>query len=141
VIALTLPFPLSFNRLYKPVIVSGVATLKKTTEARSYAKDCWKAILKQGFRATKKRKVPAGPLVMDITYYLPDLQMRDLDNLQKIILDVVSEALGFNDAEVIELHLKKTLARGRPRCEVLIWGSDTVVITPEIVERKEGAHA
>lgn len=134
-ISLTLPFPPSVNHLYEPKKINGKNTIGKSAKAKAYEKECWYALGQQGYypNMMNRRSVPDGPLTMMVTYYVPDRRKRDLDNLQKAALDLISSALGFDDSEIETLALKKFLDRDDPRCEVVIWPADTVVIEPVLM--------
>lgn len=131
-ISLTLPFPPSVNHLYEPRKINGRTKIVKTAKANVFEQECWFVLAKQGYYSNMmdRRSVPDGPLTVMLTYYVPDRRKRDLDNLQKAALDLISKALGFDDSEIQTLTLKKFLDRSNPRCEVIIWPASTVVIEP-----------
>ena len=47
------------------------------------------------------------PIAVEITYALPHRDQVDLDNLSKVLLDALSEAIGVDDRYVLDLTLRK----------------------------------
>lgn len=131
-IFLVIPFPPSVNHLYEPRKKNGKTVISKTAKAKAYEGECWYTLGQQGYypHMMDSRLAPDGPLTMMLTYYVPDRRKRDLDNLQKAALDLVSQALGFDDSEIQTLVLKKFVDREDPRCEVVVWPANVVVIEP-----------
>lgn len=118
VVRLTLPLPPSVNSMYRAVGRRDSAIVTKSSKARLYEQDAGNIILAQG-----RPKVPDGPLSVSIVYHLPDAKKRDVDNLQKAVIDVLSRVLGFDDSVIVDLHAYKRIDRGDPRCEVSIRSS------------------
>src|SRR5262249_31661304 len=58
------------------------------------------------------------PLSMSLTYYFETPRKRDLDGGLKITLDALERALGFDDRDVVDLHLAKKIDPLYPRVEV-----------------------
>jgi len=57
-------------------------------------------------------------LSVALTYFFETPRKRDLDGGLKITLDALSRALGFDDRDVVDLHLAKKIDPLRPRVEV-----------------------
>jgi crossover junction endodeoxyribonuclease RusA len=57
-------------------------------------------------------------LSVTLTYYFETPRKRDLDGGLKITLDALSRALGFDDRDIVDLHLAKKIDPLRPRVEV-----------------------
>lgn len=53
-----------------------------------------------------------------LTFYFETPRRRDLDGGLKIALDALATALGFDDRDVVDLHLTKQIDPLRPRLEV-----------------------
>jgi Holliday junction resolvase RusA-like endonuclease len=131
VIELVLPLPPSVNGMYRAVgtgagVGSARGRIVKSAKTRRYEEEAGYAVLAQ---RRGQPKVPAGPLAFVVTYWLASGtgRKRDVDNLQKCLIDVVSRTLGFDDSRIIDLHAYKRVAspgdpKG-PRCEVRIRGT------------------
>ena len=107
---LTLPFPPSANRLYRRV---GPRTLI-SREGRRYRETVCALLAAAGVRPL------FGPIAVQIDYFPPDRRVRDLDNLQKGLLDALQHGGAFeNDSQIKELHTRM----GKPilggKC--LVW--------------------
>jgi crossover junction endodeoxyribonuclease RusA len=113
---LTLPYPPSINRYYRHV---GYRTLI-SREGRTFRRNVC-ALLGGG--GPPVRKPPAGgriALCMDA--FPPDRRIRDLDNLQKPVLDALQHAGTYEDDSQIDLLLtrrREVVANGRLSVEVL----------------------
>jgi crossover junction endodeoxyribonuclease RusA len=57
-------------------------------------------------------------LSLTLTYYFESPRKRDLDGGLKITLDALARALGFDDRDVVDLHLAKKIDPLHPRVEV-----------------------
>jgi len=112
----TLPWPPSINRYYRHV---GYRTLI-SREGRAFRRNVC-ALLGGG--GPPVRKPPAGgriALCMDA--FPPDRRIRDLDNLQKPVLDALQHAGIYEDDSQIDLLLtrrREVVADGRLAVEVL----------------------
>lgn len=125
-IKLTLPLPISANMMYRTNPTTGKP--QKTRAAKSYEKEVQKVIL----IASRDRSIPVEgrvklyeelelPLLMDVTFYFPDLRKRDCDNANKAVQDCVARAFGFDDSNIFDVFLHKRLDRENPRCEVVLY--------------------
>ncbi len=66
---------------------------------------------------------------MRYEFFLRSLYERDLDNGVKLVQDAICEALGFDDRDVVEIHMAKRVDRENPRLVVLMklldyWDSE-----------------
>ncbi|HEV2529419.1 MAG TPA: RusA family crossover junction endodeoxyribonuclease [Thermomicrobiales bacterium] len=117
---LTLPLPPGVNNQY--VTVGRRRVLSKT--ARAFHHDA-KAAIELARRdgtvtPTIERALAASTLGVMLEFYFETPNRRDLDGGLKITLDVLGEALGFDDRTVVDLHLSKRIDPLRPRVEIEI---------------------
>ena len=97
-IELELPFPPSVNHYYRRV---GFRTLISREGRRFREKVC-------GLLARAGVGPMTGPLVLEIEYYPPDQRPRDLDNLQKALLDALQHGgLYKDDNQIVTLIVEK----------------------------------
>ena len=67
-----------------------------------------------------KLKVPDGKLSISITWGFSS-KASDIDNPTKLVLDILQKKYGFNDKDIYELHLTKTIVKnGEDFFEVII---------------------
>lgn len=96
-IILELPYPPSVNTYWRHVSVKGAVKVLISEKGRAYRKAVWEAVIQH-----KERKAPAGRLEVGITAYMPDNRIRDLDNLNKALLDALAHAQVFKDDGLID---------------------------------------
>ena len=117
---LTLPLPPGVNNQY--VTVGRRRVLSKT--ARAFHHDAGAAIelaRRDGIVTPAiERALARSPLGLMLEFYFETPNRRDLDGGLKITLDVLGEALGFDDRTVVDLHLSKRIDPLRPRVEIEI---------------------
>lgn len=66
-------------------------------------------------------RVPAGPLALTILLTFGDRRRADIDNRAKAALDALALALGFDDARVDEIVIRRVgVDKGRPLCEMIL---------------------
>lgn len=120
-IRLTLPLPPSINNQY---VVVGKRKRVLTKVARTFKKDATKAISMLRDRSTispvEERALAANLLGVYMTFYFETPMKRDLDGGLKIALDTIATNLGFDDRNVVDLHLTKQIDPLHPRLEVEI---------------------
>lgn len=115
---IVLPLPPSVNNQY--VTVGRRRVLSAT--ARSFNSNVAKLV--EGLRASGKlpwsseQALADAPLSVALTYYFETPRKRDLDGGLKITLDALARALGFDDRDVVDLHLAKKIDPLHPRVEV-----------------------
>ena len=97
-IELELPFPPSVNHYYRRV---GVRTLI-SREGRRFRKRVCASLAES--RVPRLR----GPLRMEIEVYPPDRRRRDIDNVQKALLDALQHGgLYEDDSQIVKLNIEK----------------------------------
>ncbi len=71
------------------------------------------------------QQVPVGaPVHISARFYFLDRCKRDLDNGLRLLLDVISRCLGFDDSRIDELRVYRSLDRKKPRVEMhLMWNA------------------
>jgi crossover junction endodeoxyribonuclease RusA len=120
-ISLTLPMPPSINEQY---VVVGKRKRVLTKVARTWKKDATKAISmlrdKSTISPVEERELANHLLGVYMTFYFRTPMKRDLDGGLKIALDTIATNLGFDDRNVVDLHLTKQIDPLHPRLEVEI---------------------
>jgi crossover junction endodeoxyribonuclease RusA len=111
-IELELPFPPSVNHYYRRV---GPRTLI-SREGRRFRERVCSLLAAIGVRPL------AGPLRLEIDVYPPDRRRRDVDNLQKGLLDALEHGgLYRNDSQIADLRIKRRGCVPGGRTLVRIW--------------------
>ena len=87
-----LPYPPSVNSYWRSIPGKGVLISK---EGRAYRASVIKAIGDSGLRLS-------GRLCVKIDAYMPDKRKRDIDNINKALLDSMTHALVWGDDEQID---------------------------------------
>ena len=99
---LTLPFPPSANRIWRSVCIRGKPRVLLSRQGREF---------RETVAATLAGKLPPtamGRLAVSIDAYPPDRRRRDLDNLQKAILDSLQAAgVYLDDAQIDVLQIRR----------------------------------
>jgi crossover junction endodeoxyribonuclease RusA len=115
---LILPLPPSVNNQYVTVGRRRVLS----APARAFNGDVLKSV--EALRASGhlawefERTLVDISLSMSLTYYFETPRKRDLDGGLKITLDALARALGFDDRDIVDLHLAKKIDPLHPRVEV-----------------------
>lgn len=122
-IRLTLPLPPSVNKRF--TVKNG--RIIKTQVTKDYERDAAKAIMVASSdrsipveERVKLHKHPEGPLHLEVHFYFPDNRRRDGDNHLKVVQDVISRALDFDDSKITDGTWRKRIDRSNPRCEVVL---------------------
>lgn len=105
-IELELPFPPSVNHYYRRV---GPRTLI-SREGRRFRKRVCALLAGLGVRRL------SGPLQIEIEVYPPDRRRRDIDNVQKALLDALQHGgLYDDDSQIVKLDIERRgcIAQGR----------------------------
>jgi crossover junction endodeoxyribonuclease RusA len=105
-IELELPYPPSLNHLYRRV---GPRTLI-SREGRRFRERVCAQLAALGVRRLK------GPLRIEIEVYPPDRRRRDIDNVQKALLDALQHGgLYEDDSQIVKLDIERRgyITRGR----------------------------
>lgn len=111
---ITLPYPPTINHYY--TVARGRKILSK--RGRDYKKVCWAEIMLQG----GAQRV-TGDVCVFIRAYPPDQRKRDLDNILKPILDVLTTSEIYqDDSQVVDLRIQKFNPSKPGRVEVIVSG-------------------
>lgn len=148
-ITLTLPMPPSINEQY---VIVGKRKRVLSKVAQTWKKDATKAISMLRDRSTispvEERELANHLLGVYMTFYFKTPMRRDLDGGLKITLDTIATNLGFDDRNVVDLHLTKQIDPLNPRVEVEIetiadWTFDReyVLLPQEDVEEDDEPDA
>jgi crossover junction endodeoxyribonuclease RusA len=120
-VRLTLPLPPSINAQYAVV---GKRKRVLTKVASTWKKDATKVIAmlrdKSAISPVEERALGNNLLGVYMTFYFTTPMRRDLDGGLKIALDTIATSLGFDDRNVVDLHLTKQIDPLHPRLEVEI---------------------
>lgn len=109
---LTLPYPPSMNRYWR----RAGRHMHLSNEARQYRGRVCEVVAKQGIEPL------IGRLRIEIEVYPPDRRRRDIDNIQKPILDSLQHADVYDDDEQIDWLLTRRCAVQRDgKIEVEVW--------------------
>lgn len=121
-IRLSLPMPPSINAQY--TLAKGTKKRVLTRAARDFKKRASNVILllqQQGKITPVEEKALANNLLgVYMTFYFETPMRRDLDGGLKIALDTIATSLGFDDRNVVDLHLTKQIDPLHPRVEIEI---------------------
>jgi len=138
-LSLTLPLPPSINAQY--TLAKGTKRRILTKVAKDFKKQAGNVILllQQQSKITpvEERAFANNLLGVYMTFYFETPMRRDLDGGLKIALDTIATSLGFDDRNVVDLHLTKQIDPLHPRLEVEIetiaeWTFDReYVLLPE----------
>lgn len=139
---LSLSIPPSINAQY---VVVGKRKRVLSKVASTWKKDAKKALSmmrdKSVISPVEEHAFQTNLLGVYMTFYFSTPMRRDLDGGVKITLDTIAEALGFDDRNVVDMHLTKQIDPLNPRVEVEIetihdWTFDReyVVLTGDSVE-------
>jgi crossover junction endodeoxyribonuclease RusA len=111
-IELELPFPPSVNHYYRRV---GPRTLI-SREGRRFRERVCSLLAASGVRPM------VGPLRVEIEVYPPDRRRRDIDNMQKALLDALEHGRAFrDDSQIVELKIERRAWVAGGRTLVRIW--------------------
>lgn len=138
---LSLAIPPSINQQYVVVgkrkrVLSKVASTWKKDAAKAMGMMRDKSIISP----VEEHAFQTNLLGVYMTFYFSTPMRRDLDGGVKITLDTIAEALGFDDRNVVDMHLTKQIDPLNPRVEVEIetihdWTFDReYVLLPETPE-------
>ena len=111
-IELELPYPPSVNHYYRHV---GPRTLI-SREGRRFRQRVCASLANVGDRRLQ------GPLHIEIEVYPPDRRRRDIDNVQKALLDALQHGgLYEDDSQIVKLDIEKHGCVKGGRALVRIW--------------------
>ena len=119
-IDLVLPLPPSINQQYATVNGRRVLSRNSRLYKQHVAEEVTQWLALQPDSETLARLFQDHYLSLRITFYFTTALRRDLDGGLKIAQDALCEALGVNDNQVIEIHLRKGVDRNCPRSEICL---------------------
>ena len=134
---LSLPVPPSINSQY---VVVGKRKRVLSKEANSWKKTALRAMAMMRdtsvISPVEEHAFQTNLLGVYMTFYFTTPMRRDIDGGVKITLDTIATALGFDDRNVVDMHLTKQIDPLHPRVEIDIetihdWSFDQeyVVLT------------
>lgn len=116
---LSLPIPPSINQQY---VVVGKRKRVLSKVASTWKKNANKAIAmmrdKSVISPVEEHAFQNNLLGVYMTFYFTTPMRRDVDGGVKITLDTVATALGFDDRNVVDMHLTKQIDPLNPRVEI-----------------------
>lgn len=113
-IELELPFPPSVNHYYRRV---GPRTLI-SREGRRFRQRVCAHLAAHGIEPL------SGPLRVEIEVYPPDRRRRDIDNVQKALLDALQHGRAFeDDGQIMDLRIERRECVPEGRTLVRIWNA------------------
>lgn len=116
---LSLPIPPSINQQY---VVVGKRKRVLSKVASTWKKDATKAMAmmrdKSVISPVEEHAFQNNLLGVYMTFYFTTPMRRDVDGGVKITLDTIATALGFDDRNVVDMHLTKQIDPLNPRVEV-----------------------
>lgn len=140
-IVLTLPYPISANRYWRPVRIGQHITIVPTTEAKQYRKQVVEIVLQAGVVNPLRGRVavdvqlfPHRPLDWvkrarkDPISWDDTVQCLDLDNANKVLLDSLKGAAIEDDKWVRRLRSERMEPDGEARVIVRI---EQLVLAPQ----------
>lgn len=78
-------------------------------------------------RVEWRGKPLTGPVALDIALWWPDSRNRDIDGV-KGLLDAMTGILYEDDAQIVELRIRKGIDRTMPRIEIYAYCADHLML-------------
>jgi len=98
-----LPMPPSVNGMYRNVTGKGRV---KTKEAKAWAHEAQWMLIAQRNRSSQHRCI-VGPVAVTVEAYRPGNKRRDLDNILKALLDLLTASKTIkDDSQVMSIHAR-----------------------------------
>ena len=118
-INITLPYPPSMNTYWRMVVINGSPRMLLSKGGREYRSQVDEAWLTSGCPSIE------GRLAVKIVAHMPDRRVRDLDNINKAILDGLKHCrLYEDDGQIDDLHvIRGEIDKKNPRVVVTITNS------------------
>lgn len=120
-VRMVLPLPPSINAQY---VVVGKRKRVLSKAARAWKKDAIRVISmlqeKSTISPVEEKALANNLLGVYLTFYFKTPMRRDLDGGLKITLDTIATSLGFDDRNIVDLHLSKQIDPLHPRVEIEI---------------------
>ena len=101
VLAISLPWPPSTNKIWRHVVIAGSPRVLTSREGREYREAARRAVMSDPMAFFRKRLT--GQLAVRLSCFPPDNRRRDLDNLAKAVLDALTHAGVWEDDSQIDL--------------------------------------
>lgn len=102
-VSFELPMPPSVNSMYRNVPGKGRV---KTKDAKKWVTDAGWMLVAQRNR-DGRHKCITGPIEVEVTAYRPASKRRDLDNILKALLDLLTSTKTIaDDSQVVALHAR-----------------------------------
>lgn len=143
---LSLPIPPSINNQY---VVVGKRKRVLSKVANTWKKDATRAMQmmrdKSVISPVEEHAFQTNLLGVYMTFFFATPMRRDVDGGVKITLDTIATALGFDDRNVVDMHLTKQIDPLHPRVEIDIetihdWTFDReYVLLPNAEDEDEDA--
>ncbi len=141
---LSLPIPPSINAQY---VVVGKRKRVLSKVASTWKKDASRALKllrdTSVISPVEEHAFQTNLLGVYMTFYFTTPMRRDVDGGVKITLDTIAEALGFDDRNVVDMHLTKRIDPLHPRVEIDIetihdWTFDREYVVLDVDTDVEG---
>lgn len=120
-VRMTLPLPPSINEQY---VIVGKRKRVLSKVARTWKKDATRVISmlqeKSTISPVEEKALANNLLGVYLTFYFKTPMRRDLDGGLKITLDTIATNLGFDDRNIVDLHLTKQIDPLHPRVDIEI---------------------
>jgi crossover junction endodeoxyribonuclease RusA len=127
-----LSLPPTINQSYQPVMIRGKTSFISKAVHKQFKQEAAVRLANQyqllnkehreAFdRIIKAIKLNGWFLYLEVFFYLEDILSRDEDGGLKVVQDSVCKHLGIDDKYVMDAHIGKRRADGRPRCEIRVF--------------------
>ncbi|WP_081768985.1 RusA family crossover junction endodeoxyribonuclease [Herbaspirillum sp. RV1423] len=143
-ILLTLPYPLSANKYWRPVIINGHSMIVPTKEAKQFKADigmlCWRAGIRKplaGRVEVAYRLYPARPqdwqkrMRTDGATWDDSVRCIDLDNAQKVLLDAFKGVV-FDDDKWVRRIVAERAEPDADGARVVVTITPLAVMQPQV---------
>lgn len=92
------------------------------TDAGTVFKKATALIVRNASQHARFAVPPKARLAIMLTHHFVDNRPRDVDNYNKLAIDAIAAALGFNDKQIDGLHnFRGEQDKTNPHCEVRLW--------------------
>ena len=119
-VSLELPLPPGVNNQYVSVGRRRVLSQPAQVFKRDVRKIIERARASNAVTPATESALRQSVLGVYLSFYFETPRRRDLDGGLKIALDALATALGFDDRDIVDLHLTKYIDPLRPRLEAQI---------------------
>ncbi len=115
-----LPLPPSTNTLFNNPNPAYGNRRTKTPRYKAWLAEAGQEVIRQRVG----QKMPRPPYSISVWCYWGDKRIRDADNYNKAVQDLLASTLHFVDSDVADAHQYKRFDRDAPRCVVYFGHSD-----------------